>query len=379
MKKIIQLILFFYCGVIAAQVQSKDTARYDYIGIAMDSTLYAGNIDYINQLFDKTYILNQVIVKSDDSYVKNFNKGFESGLMQSFNYGKIITNELGDTGSFDFLRSRINEKGEYHLLFRLSGDEGLNYHDYKLKEVEGEVKIVDVYFFMSGEYLSKTLKDGYNAALSNKPNIITKLLKKTVADDFVKVLKIKNLLAEQKYQEAYKLYKTISSEIRKQKSLQLVGMQVAYYIDDATYQKEIEKYEKSFPNDPSLYLISIDGAFLKGNYDRVLNLIRKLDKAIGGDPYLDSFRANVFFAKGELETAMKYANQMLGNYPFYVESYTTKLSILVEQKNFKSALETLNSFYSMFGLEKQDMDEAMAVDYPELIKSSEYKEWLKQK
>ncbi len=377
MKKLLFCFLLF-TEVLIAQSQQIDSTQYDYVGYAIDSTIYSGNVTYLNEIFDTEYILRKVTIKSEDKYVKDFNIGFEKGLKESFNYAQKIIKEVGDNGSFDFIRSHVNNKGDYHLLFRMYGDDGLNYHNYLLKKINGEIKVVDVYYFISGEYISKTLSDIYNASLSNRPNLFTKFFKKTIADDLIKVKTIRALISEGKYKEAYKNYKTISSEGKKQKAFQLIGIQITSEIDDETYQNFIRNYEKSFPNDPSLYLVSIDGAFLNGNYDKVLDLIERLNTAIGGDDFLDFFRLNVFYQKGDKLTALKYARRMVENFPHHIDSHSTLLTVLIELKQNNEALKTLENFYSIFELTKESMKEAMESDYPDFVKTEEYKNWFKQ-
>lgn len=378
MKKILILLMLLGYGVSQAQLQAKDTTKYDYIGYTIDSTLYNGDKSYFNKTFSINALVEKVMIDSDDSSLKEFNKGFDSGLRRSFDFGQRLLDEIGESGSFDFLRSSINEKGEYHLLFRLNGEDGLNYHDFLVEEYKGKTKIVDGYFFISGEYMSKTLRDTYKSMLARKPSLIDKIMKKTVVDDSNKVLKIKSLTAQGDFKKAYNLYESLSSDFKKQKSTQLIGLSIASSLDEATYQKIIKKYEESFPNDPSLYLVSIDGEFMRGNYNKVFSLINKLDNAVGGDDFLDLYRANTMYLKGDMNNATKYANRLLVNYPFYPDSYTTLMSIYIDQKKYIKAINTLADFYTTFELDKEEMKEAIAEDYPEFVKTKEYKDWLNQ-
>jgi tetratricopeptide (TPR) repeat protein len=376
MKKIF-ILLFLSATVAQAQWQAKDTTKYDYVGVAMDSTLFAGDTDYINQLFDKEFIMDKILIKSDESYIQSFNEGFKEG-MKTFDYGQRILQEMGESGTYDFLRSSIKPSGAYHLLFRIHGDDGLNYHDYKLKEINGEVKIVDVYYFTSGEYFSKTLRDLYSSAVARKPNMVSRFLKTTVVDDSKNIIKVKTLMQQGKYQEAYNVFKKLSSEFREQKAVKILAVQITANLDEDLYERIIADYEKSFPNDPSLYLISLDGEFLRGNYENALQLINNLDKAVGGDEFLDFYRTNVYFGKGDYVNAEKYARQLLYNYPFYVDAHVTLVTIFVEQKRYEEALKPLEKFYSTFELTKEGMKEAIADDYPEFSKSKVYQDWLKE-
>lgn len=379
MKKILFLVLICSIGFLNAQDRSKDTLRYNYVGLAIDSTLFNGKTEYFNNIFNKQYLLDQILIESEETYVKQFNEGFKEGLLNRFDYGDRLLQELGEDGSFDFLKSKINRKGEHHLLFRLSASDGLNYVEFKIDEIEGKPMIIDAYYYMSGEYLSKTLSDVYKASISNKPNLIDKLLKRSLVDDFKKVKQSRLLTQQGKFQEAFTVYNSISSEGKKQKAILLFGMQISSEVSDNEYQKIINRYEELFPNDPSLYLVSMDGAYMSKNYDRVLNLIRKLDIAVGGDPYLHSLRSNTYYAKGDMANAEKYGRLMIDNFPFEAEAYTTLMTIFIEQSKNKEALSVLEEFLKAFGLTKEYLHDSIASDYPEFVKTEDYKNWLNEK
>jgi tetratricopeptide (TPR) repeat protein len=366
--------------LVHAREQAKDTTKYDYIGQTIDSTLYSGNTNYLKNIFYKDYILEKVLKDSKDKSVQEFNKGFKTGI-ENFDYGKTINSEIGESGSFDFLRSYINEEGEYHLLFRMSADGGLNYHACKLKEINGEIKMIDVYYFMSGDYISNTISDVYKstiASISNS-NVLTRLFKESALSDLLKMNRIKDYMAEQKFEEALVVYETISPEAQKQKIYLLMGMQVAYEVSEEEYQKIIEKYEEVFPNDPSLPLISLDGAFLKKDFNLALGYINKLDRAVGDDPFLDSYRGNVYYEMGDLQNAEKYFFQMYESYPNYAEAYISLLTVLIDQKKYKNALDVLDEFQETFNVTIDSLKDIIKSDYPELINSDAYKNWLKAK
>lgn len=378
MRTFLFIGILLQSALIFGQEQAKDTTKYDYVGLAIDSTLFEGKVSYMNQIFDKKSILDKVLLESEDKEIKEFNKGFKQGLMKAFNYGERIKEEIGETGSFDFLRSRINENGEYHLLFRLSGDDGINYHDYKIQELKGEVKICDVYIYMSGEYISKTLSDLYRAAIASRTSSAANYFGQSLIKDLPKVTTIKAQMSSGNYQKAFELFNTLSKNSKQQKAIQIIGIQLAFEISEIEYQKAIQTYEESFPNDPSLYLISMDGAFLSGDYDKVLDLIDKLDRAIDGDPFLDSYRANIYFAKKDLDTALLYANRMYESYPLFADSHGTLIAVLVARKEYDKAVTSLKKFYATFGLSKEMMKETVAQEYPELVQSEVYQNFLKE-
>ena len=377
MKKLLFLIACFAIGITHAQNQAIDTTRYDYIGQRIDSTIYMGNSTYLNTLFDKEYLIQKVTKQSDDKFVKEFNEGFTRGLNESFNLGDRIVQDVGDYGSYDFVKSRVNSKGEHHLLFRLYSEEGLNYHDYQLQKVDGEIKIVDVYIFTTGEYLSKTFSDLYNATLSQKPNILDKFLKKTLLDDLVKINTIKAYIGKGNYQEAFKLYKSISSEGKKQKSIKLIGVILSSNVSEEAYGKLIKEYEALFPNDPSLYLVSIDGYILSERYNRALKQIKLLDRAVGGDSFLNYLRTNIYYADNNMEKALETIETFMKDFPGFFDGYDVALTLYIESGKSKKAVDILNIMVDDFYSDKDELKKVIIENFPSFSKKAEFIEWSK--
>lgn len=376
MKKLL-LGIILYTGLLQAQ-QAIDTTKFDYMGRAIDSTLYAGDASYLNDLFDKDHMIKKVTKESDEAYVKEFNIGFEQGVRNSFNLGQQIIVEVGENGTYDFVKSRVNSKGEYHLLFRLYGDnEGLNYHDFKLEKVGAEYKIVDVFFFTSGEYLTETFSNLYNATLSSRPGLLSRFFKKTVLDDLLTIKEIKPLMASGDYKQAYEKYKKLSSEGKKQKAIQLIGVQIASNIDDETYGRYIKKYEESFSNDPSLYLISIDGYILSEEYNKSLQTIDKLDKALGGDSFLNLLRANVNYYMNNVGKAIEHLEVFMYDYPFFFDGFDSALSLYIEDGKFENAINILTIMIDRFEVDKAELKTVVEENFADFAKSPEYIKWSK--
>lgn len=378
MKKLIIGFCFFVCAIATSQTQEIDPVILDNLGRSIDSALYAGNGAYLNDLFEKSYMINQVITKSDDSYIKEFNKGFEESLSTSFDLGGRIIREVGNSGSYDFVKSRANSKGEYHLLFRLYGEqEGLNYHDFKIQRVDGSYVILDVYVYTVGEYLSETMKSLYTIALSDRPGILDKLLKRSIQDDFLKIKEIKLLVMSGDYEKANNTYKKLSSEILKQKSIQLTGIQIASNIDEKTWGEHIKRYKASFPNDPSLYLVSIDGYILSQEYEKALSTVDKLDSALEGDSFLNMLRANIHYMLKDLDKAIELIEVMMDDYPYSIDAFDTALTLYVEHGKYDKAIEVLNIMNETFELDMDVLKQVVTNGFPEFSKSPQYIKWSK--
>lgn len=380
MKKL--LLGFILCtGFLSAQNQAIDSTKYDYIGYAIDSTLYSGDKKYINDLFDIEEFVTIFLKKTDDKEITKMNKQFVNGFKSGFDYGGILITQIGDSGSYDFIKSYVDENQKYHLVYRLFSDEGMNYHDYELRtEASGKVMIQDIYLYLSGENLSTSIGNVYEAAMASQKKNFFGMKSNTFVRDMAKIERSKKLRLEGKSKEAYKIYQTVSKESKKNKMVKLAGINIAYGLEDESILKKmIADYEQAFPNDPSLYLISLDGAYLREDYDEVARLIENLDKSIGGDDFLDLYRANLAYTKGNREEALKYIDQLLENYPTYVDGFTFKMALLIELDRKSEVISLLDYFTDVFGVDKETMEDAVKTDFPEFAKTKEFLDWNKKK
>lgn len=362
---------------VSGQEQKIDSTKYDYIGLAIDSAFFNGKSKYINELFDVQSLEEKTIIPSKDSSMIYSNQMIRKFFFDTFDYASKIKKELGEYGSFDFLRSRVNEKGEYLLLFRASASNGVNYYDYHIGEKKGSVKILDIYNYFEGEYYSDsyskaTRMDSYNRKLLDSVYEIGWW------ENYLSLRNLKRSLnTSYRFGSLLKRYNGLPDRVLKQRHARLIGIQLAYRVNELEFEKATAAYEALFPNDPSLYLVSMDGLFKFKQYDRVLETINKLDKALGGDTFLDSYRANIYYFKEDFETALKYANKMRQNYPLYFNSHMIRISVLVSLKKYSEVINSLKTLYAIFDLDKQKLNRVMEATYPELIKTKEYQNFLK--
>ena len=84
-------------------------------------------------------------------------QAFADGIGRS-RWSAAYLDRLGETGHIKLLKVR-DENGRPRALYRLVGDDGLNYHDAVLDtDDRGRDVIVDLYVFADGEMMSQTLR-----------------------------------------------------------------------------------------------------------------------------------------------------------------------------------------------------------------------------
>lgn len=380
MKKIAYFLLFvisFSC------VKEKEKTKITLeevanLGFSLQNKSDRDDIPAMNELYDVKAFADIFLLKSTKKEVHEFNAGFFNGFSRGFNFGEMLVEQKSEGGSYQFIRAYEDEKNNFHLLFRLYG-EGLNYHDYLVKEINGELKIIDMYIYMSGEYLSDTYKTYYKSIL-NKSNVLTKYLTEiTVYQDALKLTEVKELNAAGNFKKAYKVYNSISSSSKVTKAFQLVNIMVAFNLSEDIYYKAIKDYEKRFPYDPSLYLVSLDGLIFKKEFDKAIKSIDKLNELLGGDPFLNYIKGNIYYFEKDYESALgKYAIINL-EYPDFIEAYDSALGIYLETNNNEKVIEILELYVTRFEMDKEELKFNLSEFAPKFIKTKEFKNWYSKK
>ena len=157
--KLLAFLLLLACSTVYGQSSILDRATA--IGEKMDEALITEDQEYLNGLFDKKAFTKSIIIDSDDQAVKGFNEGFLSGFDQPLAFFNLIFGQVQAQGDeLSFVRAYV-KNGTPHILFRIYGNGGRNYHDYELKEIDGQLKIIDLYIYIAGENLTETIRRFY--------------------------------------------------------------------------------------------------------------------------------------------------------------------------------------------------------------------------
>ncbi|MEJ7639603.1 MAG: hypothetical protein WKF75_16915, partial [Singulisphaera sp.] len=159
------------------------------------------------------------------------------------------------------------------------------------------------------------------------------------------------------------------------KNLLLLRLQAAPNLGDEEYTAVIEDFRKYHPDDPCLDILSIDTSILKKDYAKALASIDRLDKAVGGDPYLDSLRANVYLDGQKPDAARQAARRALEREPTLIDAYWSLVAISLKEREFAETLELLNAIGEKFDIVFEDL--GTMPEYAEFVETPQYQQWLK--
>ncbi|MBX9792537.1 MAG: hypothetical protein K2Y37_26850 [Pirellulales bacterium] len=304
------------------------------------------------------------------------------GLLQGINQGGglpiAIARAMGDKGTYLPLWVRT-AKGRTRAMMRMLTSEGaLNYHELLLaKSADDHIEAIDIYVFASGETMSQTLRRGaLNVIAATKKSLVSKLLEGE--QDFLKhastIGAVHQANLAGKYQEALDEYAKLPPKIQADKSLSIARIQASMHVNQDLYIASLDDFAKQFPNDPAGDLMLIDAGFLRKEFDKCLATLDRLDKRVGGDPYLNAVRANVALVQGQADEAKKLFTATIEGAPRVPQPYFALVEISLNEKQYAETARLMAILESDLGIRFPD-DLAQNELFKGFSASPEYAAW----
>lgn len=287
-------------------------------------------------------------------------------------FTQTVNKTLIPGAKYKLLRIGRTADGLPLCTFRMTLPEmgGLNYHDLKLsRSLDGEVRAVDFLEYVSGDPMTLTLSRMFSLVMSEARKTADPDGFLTHASQFKRMKALSDL---GKSAEVIQVYETLPFKLRTIKPVQILRLSAAMELGDEMALKAIEEYRAAFPGDAASDLISIDMFVLKKNFVEALACLDRIDAKVGGDPYLDVYRAGIKLEEGDTPSARAMAEQAVARNPDEQDAHMARLALSLTGKRHADTLANLRQFERRFGIG----DFAVVDNYAEFVKSPEYRDWI---
>jgi hypothetical protein len=351
--------LFFFSLLIfntGCFYNEKKVTRQESLDFAknLETSVIERNPNVFNNIFDSKTLIRRIEAASGGR-LKDKELGEIPAALKKRRMGDEILQSVGKEGMYQLVKS-YEKNGKQHLIFRLYGEAGLNYHDIELMHVGKEIKAADMYIYLTGENFSKSLADIFLQLSSYYGE-------DSSATDFVtSVAQIKKYMANDEFKKALSLFETLPDTLRKQKLFQIMHLNLTAKLEDDSYKKAQDEYEKLFPNEPGMYILFLDIHFSHAEYTKALEDINKMDSLINKDPFLDYYRGLLYKEMKDTAKERTCLENLYKNLPAFGDGIieliyvyagsgeTEKAKALVKayEKNKKSDPEKLNFIYLLY-------------------------------
>ena len=342
------LAFLLLLSVISCERPEKPVSKAEalQLGKSLDSCIRRKNGRAFDEFFNVSLLTQRM--KSDNIISDaSRNKGIREGLRKIGLGNQIIRTLKTHDDTYSFVK-HYETNGIHHLIYRMSGKDGLNYHDFELERHRGKVYIADMYIYLTGENFSKTLSD-----IMESVGDWNSQKKKNFQD----LEKVKQLYQSQRNKEAKKFFDRLDPEFSKQRSVQLINIMICSGLDEETYLEALKNFTAQYPNDANTNLLMIDACILRKEYKQAIIHIERLDSLINKDPYLDYYRALVTKLEEDISGATLYLERLYVNMPKFSAGVLELIANYLDLKKYEQAKEVIGYY------RKQDKFEQATLDY----------------
>ena len=360
-----------------AMILQQDTvtlAEANQFGQDWETAVGQNKMEQAKALVDWSLIASRVIEPFDVS--EEFRTGFMRGASQLH---RQILNPMSQAldrgGSYRFVKI-VQREGKYHAIFRLllPGDGGLNYHQLRLNKKAGQV-VADRFFVgISGETLAETMRSAVGpAAMAQSANKSNDALQK-----MNQLRQMSQAIREGQRDRVMEIYSQLDDETKRSKICMLYRLMAidADRQPDA-FVKAVDEYIQRFPNDPSLGLVTMDAAMLRGDAEFLKRAYNQLNNWVGGDDYLTLMVAGALVGIGSPQAGIELAGNTDPGPLKIADAHDYRLTVDLAKQDYPAVLKNLRILRDQFGLEIQDISKSE--NFAGFVQSPQYQQWLSDK
>jgi tetratricopeptide (TPR) repeat protein len=281
-------------------------------------------------------------------------------------------------GTFVFLGVRRSH-GRKVILFRMTlPTEGVNYYEFAPdRSPDGRVRAKDLYIYLTGEFFSESLRLSVLPVIADQSRTLSDKMPPEDRDylvDLPRIQRATDLIRQGEPKAARAILDELRPGTKTRKIVLLLRIQSVQLSDQKEYAALLEEYQKRFPNDPSLDLLSIDAFVMRKDFSGAIGAVDRLDRSVGGDPYLDLLRANLSEARGDLKEARRFARRAVDREPSLLAAHWALVGYSLTNKDYDETLARLKEIDRTFRIVFNDLSKAPI--YAGFVKSPQYARWL---
>jgi tetratricopeptide (TPR) repeat protein len=284
---------------------------------------------------------------------KNFRESFIRGAKDK-GIENILARSARDKPNCRLLNV-FDQDGQTHAIYRILDEEGgFTYHDWILhRSKDGKIRAVDLYPAASGEYVSQLFRRIYLSALALVDKRVSATLtpaERAYGENFEDLRAISQHSTAGRHDDVLKVYRRLPQVLQEEKYFLLIRIVAAGKLTEeqpGDYEKAVALYQKRYPGDPALDILSIDALFTEKKFAEILLCYDRLEQWTGGDPYIKSLRGECLLQEkkaGAAPEAEKLARAAIAAEPDLLDARYLLVKSLCAQKKFAEAVIALESY-----------------------------------
>jgi len=358
---------------------SPSEAACQDFALAFEQAAQEANVASMNALIDWDVIVEKVVGDSegDAKFLAAFKKGAKIGAQGSTGLAGELAANVSQGATCKVLRVRTRDGRPAVLVRLISVDTGVNYFEFLVAtNPQGLVRAIDVYNYLTAEYLSTTMRHMFLPLAANESRgLLAKLTgqENELVKHFSKFREMKDDIGAGRFAEAVQIYHALPESLQKEKLFLLMRVQAAMRMGEQEYGEALDDFFRYHAEDPCIDVLSIDYFTLMNQPEKVIASIERVEKAVDGDPYLLVLKGNVYVSSGDVSKGREMFQAALDAEPTLEDVYYGFVGASLAEKNFAETVRWLNELKSRFQF---DADLTTVSDYSEFVKSPEYQAWI---
>lgn len=351
MKQLVLLLLMPFLIISCTEKEQPITKEEAIaVGKRLQGTVNDGHSQLFDSLFMNRVFVDRIAQAAQASLDKEYKKSLTNALNKR-TIGREMLKSMAADDTYEFLR-HYEKDNQHHLIFRMYGSSGINYHDIELVKINDRIGLADMFVYMTGENFSKTLA----RAMELMSKETGERSDGTVLSAAKYVQKIRELMNRQEFGKALQLYEKLPPEFKKDKAMQLMHMSIVSELDQEQYRQALAAFEKQYGQDPSSQLSLFDLYFMDEDYDKALKVLDVLDASVQGDPMLNMYRSVLYTRMQQPEKSVQCLEALYKAKPDFGDGVLELIANYIETNNNEKAESLITAYQANKKFDQQKLE-----------------------
>lgn len=288
---------------------------------------------------------------------------------------RLLCQWLAKVHSYKLVGLRPVEGQPHPIMRRLLVDEptGAMFVAYDELTLTPKGKLADVFSFRQGVWVSELLAANASIAEGAPSDFLG------ASSKHAEVRAAQDTLRTGDRAGALAAIDALPPAVKKERGVQMLRVRTAAGLGADAYKQALSEIAATFPDDPTVALISIDGALDVGDFDGAIKWIDTLEKAIGKDAFIESTRVVALIRKGDLDKALATASAAVALEPTLTRALEIKLDVLIAKKQWPEVLAAMTELEVNHGLHFEVEKLRSQPHLAELVSSPAFATWLEER
>jgi hypothetical protein len=359
----------------APAVEGPTRAECEALAARLEAAARDGNADELRRLIDRETMLGRAVADLQLSAAAREKLLADAGSLPDL--AAPIKAAVSGGGSYRLVRLKQGEDG-WRLLFRLTVLDGrVDYHELTpARGAAGTPRVVGAHVYLAGEPFSAALRRGLLPMLA-KGDVPLSPHDRDWLGCAPALAAVRSALRAGDAGKALEAIRSLPRSVRSDKDVVLARLRVATMLGGDEARRALDDCAARFPGEPCVDLARLEALMSQGKPAEVLAVVDRLERAVGGDPYLDTIRANAHLESGDLKQARQAAERVCGALPDLATTYLLRLAISLYEKDHAETARWLTVLRERAGVAVGEIESNEA--YADFVRSPEYRRWASRK